>query len=60
MLLGTVISSLSIMFTAYGGGFLYGRSVLIGGVIGTGILCELLIVLFKIHEKLNNIANKPE
>ncbi|MCL1077289.1 DUF4282 domain-containing protein [Parashewanella spongiae] len=60
MLFGTVISSISIMFTQYGGGLLYGLGVLIGGVIGTRIWCELLIVLFKIHENLNKIANKPE
>ncbi|RYV02386.1 hypothetical protein SOPP22_10050 [Shewanella sp. OPT22] len=60
MLVGTLISSLSIMFSKYGGGFLYGLGVLIAGVIGTRIWCELLIVLFKIHENLNKIANKSE
>ncbi|WP_133407933.1 DUF4282 domain-containing protein [Parashewanella tropica] len=60
MLFGTLISSLGIMFTKYGGGFWYGLGVLIAGVIGTRIWCELLIVLFKIHENLNKIANKSE
>ena len=60
MLLGSVISSLSIMFSKYGGGFLYGLGVLVAGIIASRIWCELLIVLFKIHGNLKKIANKSE
>ena len=56
MLLGVVTSGLSSMFSGYGGGFLAGIMILIGGAIGARIWCELLIVLFKIHENLRKLA----
>ncbi len=60
MLLGCLVSGLGSMFTQYGGGFLAGLGIIIFGAIGSRIWCELLIVLFKIHENLQKIANKSE
>ncbi len=57
MLLITIVSGFGAMVS---GSVLYGLGMLIGGVIGTRIWCELLIVLFKIHENLNKIAGKSE
>ncbi len=60
MLLGSLVSGLGSMFTEYGGGFLFGLGIIIFGAIGSRIWCELLIVLFKMHESLQKIANKSE
>lgn len=60
MLLASLISGLGTMFSEYGGGVLSGLALIIGGAIGSRIWCELLIVLFKIHENLQKIANKTE
>ena len=60
MLLGSISAGLSSMFAEYGGGFLAGIGIIVGGAIGSRIWCELLIVLFKIHENLQKIANKSE
>jgi hypothetical protein len=58
LLLSSLISGLASMFSQYGGGFLVGLGIIVGGAIGSRIWCELLIVLFKIHENLQKIANK--
>ncbi|EGM77929.1 hypothetical protein Rhein_2014 [Rheinheimera sp. A13L] len=55
-----VFSGLGAMFSDYGGGFLVGLGILIGGAVGARIWCELLIVLFKIHENLQKIAEKND
>jgi hypothetical protein len=60
MLLGALLSGITTMFANYGGGFWAGLGIVVGGVIGARIWCELLIVLFKIHENLQKIANKSE
>lgn len=60
MLIGSVFSGLASMFTQYGGGFIAGLFIIIFGVIGSRIWCELLIVLFKIHENLQKISSKSE
>ena len=60
MLISVLISGIVTMFAQYGGGFLTGLGIIIGGAIGARIWCELLIVLFKIHENLQKIANKSE
>ncbi|HLE57068.1 MAG TPA: DUF4282 domain-containing protein [Rhodothermia bacterium] len=52
MLLGAVIVGLTTMFA---GGFLYGIAILVGGIIAAQIWCELLIVLFKMNEALQEI-----
>lgn len=50
------------MFGGYGGfSFLtlvMGLGIIIGGGIATRIFCELLIVIFKIHENLKIVADK--
>ena len=52
------------MFSGYYGitftSFLMGLLYIVGGTVGTRIWCELLIVLFKIHENLQKIADKSE
>ena len=39
-------------------GVLYGCLILVGGPIALRIVCELLMVLFRIHEALNEIRDK--
>lgn len=60
ILIGTLISGVTTMLAKYGGGFISGLAIIVGGAIGARIWCELLIVLFKIHENLQKIANKSE
>ena len=59
MLLVVVVSGLGTMF---GGrsvfGLVYGIATIVGGVIGARIFCELLIVVFKINEALQDIRQK--
>jgi hypothetical protein len=61
-LLGLVITGFKTMFGGYGGfSFLtlvMGLGIIIGGGIATRIFCELLIVIFKIHENLKIVADK--
>ncbi|WP_353368437.1 DUF4282 domain-containing protein, partial [Aliiglaciecola sp. NS0011-25] len=59
MLLGSLMSGIGAMF-GYGGSILVGLGIIVAGAIGARIWCELLIVLFKIHENLQKIANKSE
>lgn len=60
MLLGTLITGFGTMFSQHGGGLMAGLMIIVGGTIGARIWCELLIVLFKIHENLQKLANKSE
>lgn len=60
LLCAVVIAGLSTMFMSYGGGFLKGAGIIVGGVIGVRIWCELLIVLFKINENIKKIADKAD
>lgn len=59
-LFGVAVSALGTMFVGgLGfGKFLMGVGILVGGGIGVRIWCELLIVLFKIHENIKKIAEK--
>ncbi|HKK14333.1 MAG TPA: DUF4282 domain-containing protein [Gammaproteobacteria bacterium] len=62
LLLAAVVSGIGHMFTGLGG-FTFGRFVAgiviaIGGGIGARIWCELLIVLFKMNEALQEIRQK--
>lgn len=59
MLASSIVTGLGTMFSHYGGGFIAGVIILISGAIGARIFCELLIVLFKINENLQKIADKP-
>ncbi len=39
------------------GGFVRGLAITVGGAIGARIWCELVIVLFKLNENVQRIAN---
>lgn len=56
LLLSVLVSGLGVMFTQ---SFFAGLGIVIGGIIGVRIWCELLIVLFKIHQNLRTLADKP-
>ncbi len=56
-LIAVVVASLREMFRDYGS-FVNGIGMLIGGLIAVRIWSELLIVLFKINDNLQNIADK--
>ena len=62
LLLGAVVGGLSAMFGGYAGftlgKFVTGLFYAISGAVGARIGCELLIVLFKINEALQDIRNK--
>ena len=60
LLASAVVSGLATMFAGYEKNFLGGLGISLGGAIGARIWCELLIVLFKIHENLQKIANKSD
>lgn len=64
LLVAAVLSGLGTMFNEFEGvtfmSFVMGLAVAIGSMIGARIWCELLIVLFKIHENLQSIAEKAE
>ncbi|EMR13869.1 hypothetical protein MPL1_03028 [Methylophaga lonarensis MPL] len=54
-----VISGLGLMFSGNGFfGFLSGIAAIIAGGVFARIWCELLIVLFKIHENIKKVAEK--
>ncbi len=61
-LLGVVVSGLASMFAGFGGltfgKFVMGLFIIVGGAVGARIWCELLIVLFKIHENIRKLADK--
>jgi len=50
------------MFSGFGGvtfgKFIMGVGIIIGGAVGARIWCELLIVLFKIHENMKKVADQ--
>ncbi len=62
LLLGAVIGGLASMFGGFGGftigKFFMGIIYALGGAIGARIWCELLIVLFKMNEALQQIRDK--
>lgn len=62
MLVVVVLSGLASMFGGFGGfslkGFFLGLMYMLFGVIGVRIWCELLIVLFKMNEALQELRNK--
>lgn len=59
MLLGAVISGFGIMFSGNGiGGFFAGLFAILAGAVGARITCELLIVLFKMNEALQELRSK--
>lgn len=59
-LIAVVISSLGMMTGIggmEGGGFIQGVITLVVGVVAVRIWCELLIVMFKIHENLRSLVD---
>jgi hypothetical protein len=61
LLLGVLIGGLGTMFMGmggFGGRFVQGLLVLVFGSIGVRIWCELLIVLFKMNEALQELRSK--
>lgn len=62
LLLAAVIGGIGTMFAGYGGvtasRFLLGLLYIVGGAIGARIWCELLIVLFKMNEALQELRHK--
>jgi hypothetical protein len=62
LLLAAVFSGSGTMFSGYGGfsisRFFMGILYIVGGSIAARIWCELLIVLFKMNEALQEIRNK--
>ena len=62
LLLGALFGGLGSMFGGYGGftlgSFFMGILYAVGGAIAARIWCELLIVLFKMNEALQEIKNK--
>lgn len=62
MLLGAVVTGVSTMFSGYQGltlgSFFMGLIYILVGGVGARIWCELLIVLFKMNEALQEMRNK--
>ena len=62
LLLGVVCGGLASMFGGFGGfsigRFFLGLVYIVFGVLGVRIWCELLIVLFKMNEALQEIRRK--
>ncbi|WP_024460110.1 DUF4282 domain-containing protein [Marinimicrobium sp. LS-A18] len=56
LLLSVLVGGIGMMF---GQSFFAGLGIIVFGAVGVRIWCELLIVLFKIHQNLKAIADKP-
>jgi len=56
LLLSVLVGGIGMMF---GQSFFAGLGIIVFGALGVRIWCELLIVLFKIHQNLKAIADKP-
>lgn len=61
LLVSIVIFGIGSMFAGFEGftfgSFLRGIAIIVAGGIGARIWCELLIVLFKIHENIRKLAD---
>lgn len=61
LLFGVVFSGLGTMFGGREGltfiKFILGIVTIVGGTLGARIWCELMIVLFKIHENIKKMAD---
>lgn len=62
LLIAVLFGGLGTMFGGMGGfglgSLISGVVVIVAGAIGVRIWCELLIVLFKIHENIRKLAEK--
>ena len=62
LILGSVVGGMGAAFSSHGGFFgklFMGLLFSVGGIIASRIWCELLIVIFKINEALQEARNKP-
>jgi len=62
LLLAVLVGGVTSMFATYGG-FTFGRFILgilsiIGGALAVRVWCELLIVMFKMNEALQELRHK--
>jgi hypothetical protein len=55
-LISVIFGAVMMIFT---GNFFKGLGLLVFGAIGVRVWCELLIVMFKIHENIKRLADKP-
>jgi len=55
MILGVIVSGLGSMFQV---SFFTGLAILVFGLVGVRIWCELLIVLFKINDNIKTLTEK--
>lgn len=58
-LAGAALAGLATMFSGGFQGFIGGVLIIVFGAIGARIWCELVIVMFKIHESLRTIVDRP-
>ena len=61
LLIGVVIGGIGVMFSGYGfsfASFVSGLLTIVFGAIFARIWCELMIVLFKMNEALQDIRHK--
>ncbi|QDT27342.1 hypothetical protein Enr10x_26590 [Gimesia panareensis] len=61
LLAGVAWSGLKVIFGGFGFSFeklILGLLMMVTGAVGARIWCELLIVLFKIHDNVKKIAEK--
>jgi hypothetical protein len=61
LLLVAVVSGIGAWFSGFGGffeRFVTGLGIMVGGALGARIWCELLIVLFKMNEALQELRSK--
>ena len=58
LLLSVIGTGLGTMFFGYQTEIFSGLGIIIGGVIAARVWCEMLIVLFKINDNLQRIADK--
>lgn len=58
LLIGVLIGGVLMMFGVLGGGFIEGLLLIVFGSAGARIWSELMIVMFKINENLQRVADK--
>lgn len=58
LLILAVLGGLASMFSGTFGGFIMGLLYMVGGAVAARIWCELLIVLFKMNEALQEMSKK--
>lgn len=60
LMLAVVLGGILTMFNRFYGGFLQGLLIIVFGLIGVRIWCELLIVIFKIEENGRRLVGEKE